>query len=99
VVAFNTLQLDTEANVATAVQAITGGLGEGSKMIFLIADTANNNIGVWSWQDTTGTGNEDNGAVTAGELLSLGQLQGYLASATTSLSAMNSSNFNYTYIA
>jgi hypothetical protein len=96
VVAFNTLQLDTPQNVATAVQAITGGLGEGSKMIFLIANTANTSIGVWSWQDSSGV---DSGAVDAGELLSLGQLQGYLADATTNLAALAANNFSHTYIA
>ncbi len=82
-------------NVATAVQAITGGLGEFSEMIFLIADSVNDNIGVWSWCDSNSA---DNGKVNSSKLLMLGQLHGYTDTATTALAAMNASNFSPTYI-
>ena len=88
VIAFDTLQLDTAANVATAVQLATGGLGEGSQMIFLIANTADTAIGVWSWQDSV---TFDSGRIDAAELTKIGQLQ--VTGALATLSSMDTANF------
>jgi hypothetical protein len=97
VIAFNNLQLDSAENVATTVQAITGGLGKSSKMIFLIADSGNDKIGVWSWEDSNIA--DPAGKVDASELVMLGELLGYTNSAITALAAMDASNFSHTYIA
>jgi hypothetical protein len=95
VVGFAVLQLDTAENVATAIQDISAGLGEASKMVFLIADTDNDKIGVWSWEDSA---DSDLGGINASELLLLGNLEGYAGAATTALAAMTAANFSYNFI-
>ena len=90
VIGFNTLQMDTAEGVASAVQGLTGGLGEGSKIIFLVAQSANAAIGVWSWQDSN---DADAGHIEAAELTLIGVLQE--TNAMAAMTAMTSANFFY----
>ncbi|MDA9824248.1 hypothetical protein N9D03_01270 [Alphaproteobacteria bacterium] len=91
ILAFSTLQQDTTANLATALQNATGGMGEGSELIFITADTGNDQINIFHWNDSAVA---DGGAIEESEMTLIGSLTGFTNDADNQIAnTLHSDNF------
>ena len=91
ILAFSTLQQDTTNNLATAIQNATGGMGEGSELIFITGDTGDDKINIFHWNDTNGA---DGGAIDASEVTLIGSLTGFTNDAANQIAnTLHADNF------